>query len=602
MASSLPKIGLFYQGIAWAVPWFVFLLLPFMYFFSENLAVLAFEIFSGVSTFFLLLQQIKRTESISFAASILGLVFSIWLLLLARGTFYSLDFSTSWPVFLKVFALVLLFYSVTAVAESDFFKKQLLRAATFTGLLHGLMAIQEYVEAPPIPATWVDPALKEHVRTRCAGIFTDPNIFGAFLAVVFVFILVAAFRAETIQQKAYSGASLFLTGFALLTTLSRGSWIALTAGLFCFFFVAVRNRRNLAADLHFFTPLLVMALILAIALIGPFKYRIFSISSSKDMTIAQRSLINTGIKKNLNNFPALGYGLHSFNLVYPRFRVVGGDYPMNAHNEFIQSMIETGFLSAALLFGLFLLTFIPGLISASSLVGAASTGSLLCLFVHNLGGFSSRILPTAVFIAFTAAMSWRLGVSCSRRLSVAPLVRKLFLVATVVLLLPFIGFSAKSFYINHLLEKAQTDLVQGRTDNALAGLDAVAALDPANAMAAGKKSDIHSTLGQKEKALLEVEKAIRLNAAEALYWLKLARLIAESDPQRSETAYLQAIALDPASELFRLEFAHFLVKTGQKQRAVAQLDEALSYSPGFHQVYRHYLVIEALRAELTGQK
>ena len=126
------------------------------------------------------------------------------------------------------------------------------------------------------------------------------------------------------------------------------------------------------------------------------------------MTFAQRTLINKGVFAALRRFPIAGHGLHSFNQVYPRYRIVGGDYPMNAHNEFIHSMIETGFLSAAILAltTLFLLK-TAWLCRTGHTHQALFTAVFVSLLVQNLSGFSSRILPTSLLIPLRLRASLR---------------------------------------------------------------------------------------------------------------------------------------------------------------------------------------------------
>ena len=68
--------------------------------------------------------------------------------------------------------------------------EELFASSMVAGFIHGFIALNEYIEASPIPDTWLDPMSKDIFRTRCAGIFTDPNVFAAYLSVVFIFTIV----------------------------------------------------------------------------------------------------------------------------------------------------------------------------------------------------------------------------------------------------------------------------------------------------------------------------------------------------------------------------------------------------------------------------
>ncbi|MFZ5951808.1 MAG: O-antigen ligase family protein [Candidatus Rifleibacteriota bacterium] len=573
------------------VPWFVLLLLPFVYFYSEPAAVLALEIFSAFLALLLLPEYRKFPVRLPAYGVGIAVTMMVWLLLLFRSTVESIDLSTSWPALIKVIALLLLFWTTTRISHTPEFSSQLFRAATWAGIFHGLIAIQEFIEAPPIPATWIDPSMKELVRTRCAGIFTDPNVFGAFLGALFIMVTAALLEARTRKEKSLAASSLLLIGLAELTTLSRSSWITLAisfSGMLFFYFREDREKLK--------CPLLyVMVAILCItALAGPFRHRIFSISRSKDMTIAQRSLINKGIIRNLNSLPLTGTGLHTFNQVYPRFRLVGGDYPMMAHNELIQTMIEAGPLAAAMLLLVFLLIARQTLNPVNTPISRAGALVLLGMFIHNLGGFSSRILPTAATIAAAAAMA--LGQVNSRSAKLRGLLQKVFAAAIACLAFISAGLGVFSFRINQMMIAAGEESRAGNLQNALELYSLIENADTKNAIASAKKAEIFAVTGNLELARASMARAISCNPTEALLWIKMARL---SPNETAEEYYNRAIALDPASELFRLEFARYLLKHGKKQQALDQLDAALAASPGFHEVYRHYQAIEALKAEIS---
>lgn len=62
--------------------------------------------------------------------------------------------------------------------------------------------------------------------------------------------------------------------------------------------------------------------------------------------------------------------------------------------------------------------------------------------------------------------------------------------------------------------------------------------------------------------------------------------------------YRKALKIDPASENFRVEYAKFLISLGKKAEAKAVLEKGLTYSPGFHNVYKGFLEIEKILSEL----
>ncbi len=596
---SEPRATKIDQGIAKLIPWFIFVILPFIYFVNENLAVISLQAVAGFSAILLATRAFYRQPYPPYAFSLANsLIAIVWLALISRATFMSGDFSTSFPVLIKAVGLLLLFFVVSRLATNQTFIGNCDKALLFTAFIQGLLAIWEYIEAPPIPKTWVDPELLKHVRTRCAGIFTDPNIFGAFLGVLFILLSSALLRTKDKSYRYAATVGLLLSGFALLTTLSRGSWIAVFAGMLFMSFFATRqrplNKDNLKA---LATVILILS---TITLAGPFKYRLISITKSKDMTIAQRSLINKAIVKHFHSFPIMGQGLHTFNQIYPRYRIVGGDYPMNAHNEFIHSLLETGHLSALLLFFwlLFLLRLAWQCNKDAAIVTGGFAGALFCLSIHNLSGFSSRILPTAAFIAFCAAAAAWQHKTKQYAAQLPDVWSRVFYVTVTAISVICLWQGAKVYKINQLMLEHQFHLQAGKVKPALEALSQVEKLDPTNSLVFYKRAEILQQLGMTEEAKTALNHAISLNKNEALFYMKLARIEQEKQPGQSENLYRKAIELDPASELFRLEFARFLASQGRKKQALEQLNIALAYSPGFHQVYTNYLQVEDLKDKL----
>jgi O-antigen ligase len=583
------------RGISYSLPWLVFLILPFIYFISETHAVFLFELFAALAAIVFSLQQ--KDAKIKSTTMILFVFFTVWGLLAARSVWLSVDYSTSASSIIKLFSLFLLIYITYSSAKVDaFFYPNCFNAALVTGLLHSTIAIAEYIEGAPVPATWLDPGLKEYLRTRCAGIFTDPNIFGAFLSFIFVIIMARLLITEKTQARIAFSLGLFVCGIAILTTLSRGSWIALACALVYLFVLNLKNKQiNSASSKIIYSIIIVIGLI---TILGPFKYRVFSIIETSDMTIGQRSLIFKSIVNKFSRVPITGYGLHSFNQIYPQYRLVGGDYPMNAHNELLHSTLETGILSAILQLAIFLFLFYKTSVACKSkpdIITSAFAACFIMFFVHNLSGFSSRILPTAALISFSTATLLKIRATRLRVLPDLTTCFKLFIIFIALLCLSR-GFA--DFRVKQLLKQTDSLVKAKNLQGGLATLNQAIKLQPENAILHARKSRIFAAANDLPKASREINQALALNPQEALYWIYKARLIQASSLIEAEKCYKKAIELDPASELFRLEFAQFYLKLNHRDKALRQLDLALDFSPGYHEVYTNYLAVEKLRDAL----
>ncbi|MBF0408741.1 MAG: O-antigen ligase family protein [Candidatus Riflebacteria bacterium] len=604
------------MGTAWLISIFYFLVvLPIMYLSDELFSVFSVEIISVIFLSGILISFFRRaspettdsTEKHEGASSTadrltfrLLLVFlCIWIGTCFISCYFSIDPSSSFYSFLKLLTLILIFF------ESMLFFKDstnsFLVVVCTACVIHSLFGISDYFQEIPIPATWIDPNLRDVIKTRSTGVFSDPNIFGAFLSMFFPFLLMGTVvSTEKKSVKTLFAGTLFISAYALFTTFSRGAYIASFCGLMVF--LAVKKP---SLEISFNKKILI-ALFLLLTVVffaGPFKYRMFSIFRPSDMTFSQRTLINKAIIKALPDVPLTGYGLHTFSLIYPKFRVVGGDYPLYAHNEFMQMYIECGPVAFAA-FGLICLTILLRIFQMifskkrEEFFEACSAGVFSAVILNNISGFSSRIFPTAVVIAIVSAGLFRKDISLfiSETKNQLKKTANMYLIFSGIIV--FSVFCGKFYYTNILLNSAQRLLGEGKTIEAIKALETAEFLSPANSQIYFQRHFCHISAKEPEKAETSIDKAISLNPNEALFWLAKARFYLSSGNNKWESIFHKVIELDPAAEAFRLEYALALSSRGKTLEAIAQLDEALKSSPGFHDVYLKYKEVESAREEL----
>jgi predicted Zn-dependent protease len=122
--------------------------------------------------------------------------------------------------------------------------------------------------------------------------------------------------------------------------------------------------------------------------------------------------------------------------------------------------------------------------------------------------------------------------------------------------------------------------------------------EPNNPSAANTLGMILVLAKQKDKAETIWKNAANANKYEAIFPIDLARLYVETDENQAIHYYSKALEIDPASELFRLEFAKYLIKQEKKQEAKEVITKGLTYSPGFHNVYIGFKEMEELLTKL----
>jgi O-antigen ligase len=111
----------------------------------------------------------------------------------------------------------------------------------------------------------------------------------------------------------------------------------------------------------------------------------------------------------LRSFPVFGCGLNAFGTAYPRYQtVLKSEWVGQAHNEYLQALVDTGMLGASLVLALLFLVLRSAWKAAPrSPLDAGILGSLLALSAHNLVDFNWQIPANATTYAALAALAVR---------------------------------------------------------------------------------------------------------------------------------------------------------------------------------------------------
>lgn len=109
------------------------------------------------------------------------------------------------------------------------------------------------------------------------------------------------------------------------------------------------------------------------------------------------------------SFPVFGCGLNAFGTAYPRYQtVLKSEWVGQAHNEYLQALVDTGMLGASLVLALLFLVLRSAWEAAPrSPLDAGILGSLLALSAHNFVDFNWQIPANATTYAALAALAVR---------------------------------------------------------------------------------------------------------------------------------------------------------------------------------------------------
>ena len=256
------------------------------------------------------------------------------------------------------------------------------------------------------------------------GPYVNHNHYAGLMEMLAPIPLVYAFSRFAHRRKrwiaasaaAFMGATIFLSG-------SRGGMIAFACQIALLAFLIFREQQKKNAGLLLTAFLLILIGVAAWTGGREIKNRISTLAADQhsDLATDVRLQIDRDTLKMWWHRPLLGWGAGTFADVYPRFRSFYGDSLVNAaHNDFLQTLTETGIAGFAILIWFLFCTIRPAIHKShkwqSNLNGAIAVSSLIGIsgiLVHSLFDFNLQIpANAALFYALctVAAMDSRFNI------------------------------------------------------------------------------------------------------------------------------------------------------------------------------------------------
>lgn len=445
---------------------------------------------------------------------------------------------------------------------------------------------------------WMGKDERARGASRVAGLFPNPNLLGAFLALCLPLALGVARRGDA---GALVLASLLSAGIGagLGMSFSRSSWVVAGVGALALVALSRGRRRFLAAPL--------VATVLALFLSTPgVTDRVLSTAQAGNFGISQRLALFQGVANMVVARPFLGFGVGSFHSAYPLHRVVGGQYPYDAHGQYLQEAVDTGILGVAL----FLLV-IASTLSAmrklrrrpdpperQDLFASLAALAVLFLFASPLHYSSLGVLVAALVGAAAAPPEGgrtsrpeegeELGAGTQR-----------VLVATVlgaVLVSGAASWGSAPRSVARAGIRALEGIPAGSDRIAAAGdlsaeiLEAIRAAesrDPGAPEHRYLEAQLLFDMGLFEESEDLFHQTLARNPLEGLAWQGIARTrAARGDLTGSLEAVDAALALDPLAEAALHQRAEILMDLGEEEQAQEVLLAALETNPAFLAVNR----------------
>src|SRR5450631_1544970 len=249
-----------------------------------------------------------------------------------------------------------------------------------------------------------------------SGPYVNHNHYAGLMEMLAPVPLVFAFsryargkeRWAAASAAAFMGATIFLSG-------SRGGMIAF--GVQIVIFLCFLFREQTAGRAAFLMTTFVVVSLASIAWIGgsDVTARLSTISATKHSELAGdiRFKINRDTLRMFEHRPILGWGLGTFETVYPQFRSFYTNFLVDkAHNDYLQLLAETGVVGFALMIWFLVSSFrtalpkirnwpsnVNGAVALAALVGISG------ILVHSLVDFNLEIPANALLFYVLCAVA-----------------------------------------------------------------------------------------------------------------------------------------------------------------------------------------------------
>lgn len=406
---------------------------------------------------------------------------------------------------------------------------------------------------------------------RIFGPFLQPNLFGNFLLLAFFVSLGIAFKRPHGWVLTPTLTSILLL-VAIALTGSKGALLALLVGISSFgaaVAVSLNSPPNAWRVFLFSSIPAVSALIIFAALLPPIRLRLETLWTAQVNSWMFRLIVWKATLIGSLSKPLTGFGAGTFEWAYPQFTTVG--FTRHAHNGFLQTAIESGFV------GLILqaLFFVTTLGSRSTLQSNPKTldpirfsckAALAAFCFHNLVETAWMTLANLISLA----------VICGIALSEIQPIVKIQRHWQLILLLPvLVGLwhsisVARGAYFGR---QSQKELLPSTR---LYWLELAGEADPLNARYLIDRAILLEAWGEAtgdegllEKALQLCDKAIHLQPTRSGNYKVKARILKNLGRFReAEKALTVALKLNRTDTEAILKLGELLEATGERERAV----------------------------------
>ncbi len=252
--------------------------------------------------------------------------------------------------------------------------------------------------------------------------FGNPNFFSAYLIMILPLVILVGIY-NFLRNNFFISSLIFLLSVAVLFLIyilsSQGAWIALVISfIFLITLFVTKNLKTEKKVIVFAISMLSILLILgAISLLLIYKVPQIKAYIDKDITsgtVGIRINIWQGTLRMIKARPFTGWGMGTYPIVYPHFRIP--EYFLNpmsvnatdhAHNEILELTSEIGIIGLGIFLWILGVIFLRGIrvfynkpLNLMNIVHAGLLAGVLALFIQNLTDVNFRLEASILYFYF----------------------------------------------------------------------------------------------------------------------------------------------------------------------------------------------------------
>ncbi len=257
------------------------------------------------------------------------------------------------------------------------------------------------------------------------GPYVNHNHYAGLMEMLIAFPLVSALQTRLrLATRCFFAFSAVIMGVSVFESASRGGVISLICQIVLLACIGRFTRMKRGAAIMLLLVLVSMAVLLAVVADSDVASRISTLRDPGRADVAGwRMQLNRDSFVMFRARPILGWGLGAFPSVYPQFRSFYDDAPvLQAHNDYMQLLVETGIAGAVIVIWFLFVTFREGWRNLTKTqnpwdrgVTVAAIVSVSGILVHSVSDFNLHIpANAAIFFVMCALVATASGREIAR--------------------------------------------------------------------------------------------------------------------------------------------------------------------------------------------